>query len=120
MAKTPNYNDPEYVKYLERMKVALVGAESGGQNVKNPLPNVTATGFYQYNAKNLDNIKAHAKTLGYVVNDMEDFRKNEALQHSFFRKDQWRNYQFAKKNLNNKLGLNIEQLGYLAHWQVWT
>lgn len=117
MAKKPNYNDPEYVKYLERMKVALVGAESGGQNVKNPLPNVTATGFYQYNAENLDNIKAHAKTLGYVVNDMEDFRKNEALQHSFFRKDQWRNYQFAKKNLNNKLGLNIEQLGYLAHWQ---
>lgn len=119
MATSPNYNDPDFQRFLQQMKIIGMTESANNYNAKNPAPGQTATGKYQYNSTHLDNIKKFSRQIGMPVNSLEEFRQNPGLQEAYFQYDQYKGYQWAKNKLvsENPFNYNTAELAALRHFQ---
>lgn len=113
------YNDPEFQKFLNQMRVVGVTESGNDYNAKNPKPGQTATGKYQYNKKHLPEIQKFSREIGMPIDTLEEFRQNPGLQEAYFTYDQYKGYEWAKKRLvsKNPFNYNMAELAMLRHFQ---
>lgn len=127
--------DPKKLKekFIQNLKMGIPAIESGGGNYKAQNPDSTAVGKYQFLKMWLDspksklgimNIRDFAKSTGVFddVNSMEDFKNNPELQDAYFEYYAGeflfpKAEELVKDPKNNPLGLSIDEIGAVMHYQ---